>query len=778
MSQAKQIKQQRFDHNRGILESRWPHVWEKLRNPRWTVRLKRLDDKPDGPLVANGFRLASAFDPIGEARVQAESIPDMAEEAWVYGVGHGDLIRVLLERDALRKLYVVVLNPGALLNSLNELDHTDWCADPRVHLEIPSPETTVQRPFAASPTCLKLVPVGDPMEKLRDQIHLELATPFINRDYQKNTLMRERLEENRPFIKNDGDVAQLFDTQVGKPILVVGAGPTLGRHLPELRALIGQGGCKLIAVDSALHALKRAEIEPDIVISIDPYPEVFFLFDGVGRMPGCQLVYFPLLDGAVLQRWSGRRLCAYTSSEIYQKVSESFPKGRLFSAGVVFHPAVDLAVRMGASDVVMFGADFGFPSQETHAHGSPAQRSVSRAPSSDLLQNGDGEVIRTIPVYRNALRDLERYIGIPRERPVHFWNASRRGARIDGCRFLDHGDLLKGLTLKPESAERSGKVLRAASLAQMRRPQLEADALLKQGLRLVRQGYLVQAEEYLETVREMVPALKDAMVEMSVELGLGELMTRHGRLEKADQHLKRSQRLAERERHVLHEAKSRRGLAEMYIRTRDWQKAAELLENALGILRAMDNPVEEAQTRRVMSSFFLANGRPEEARKNLELAVMVLRELHDEWGEAECQLDLAEVMQRQNQMDEAEEALRRALALHESRGDQAGMAMARDRLFVLHLEYGRQGGADRNDCRRFLERSATALRRGMDAQGAEHMTRLIDCILNNLKSGRLRLTPQQINPLLLEMAEQQKRQDSLAVADLLEHKIAHVLFGE
>ena len=147
------------------------------------------------------------------------------------------------------------------------------------------------------------------------------------------------------------------------------------------------------------------------------------------------LVYFPIVHGDVLRLWPGKRLTAYSHSDLYKSVSRAYPKEILFSSGSVLHSALDLAVRMGASKVILLGADFSFPDGKTHVAGSPAFRKKQEVIDHHWVLNGHGERVATFANLRWYLRDLERYIA--QNPQVHFINGSREGARIEGTSYLD-----------------------------------------------------------------------------------------------------------------------------------------------------------------------------------------------------------------------------------------------------------------------------------------------------------------------------------------------------
>ncbi len=197
----------------------------------------------------------------------------------------------------------------------------------------------------------------------------------------------------------------------------------------------------LIAVDTAVKPLLAAGISPDVVVAIDPsHEEELRLFEGVdmASLKQVPLVYFPRVHPEVLRLWPGPRMTAYCKGEEYSKLAVDIPKGTLFSAGTVFHPAVDLAIRMGAAEVVFLGADFAYPNGASHVAGSAHARNTERGAGEPWVMSGRGEKIGTALNLRGFLRDLEHYIeGISH---VRFVNASREGALIRGTSFLENGD--------------------------------------------------------------------------------------------------------------------------------------------------------------------------------------------------------------------------------------------------------------------------------------------------------------------------------------------------
>jgi hypothetical protein len=371
---------------------------------------------PAPALALDGVQLRSRFDPRAEAELQARLVPEGAERATVYGCGQTELVARLLARPALRALRVVVLAPE-VARAVIEHEAPAWLDDPRVELVHPRDCDELELPFAASPADLRLA--GDEGARLRDLVVLELATPLLreHRREQERELAARRAESARRFA-SDPPVAELFGTRPGARLCVAAAGPTLARHYAELR----ERAHELVAVDAALRPLLAAGVVPALVVTQDAHPEgmrrVFDVRDE--RLARVPLVYGADTPPEVLAAWPGPRHA---------------DRDALFSSGSVLHPAVDLAVRLGAREVALFGADFALVGGASHVAGCAWSFRGEVVPGSAWVLDGDGERVASLPNLVGYLRDLERYVA--RHPRVDFVVRARAGAAIRGTRVVE-----------------------------------------------------------------------------------------------------------------------------------------------------------------------------------------------------------------------------------------------------------------------------------------------------------------------------------------------------
>jgi len=418
-----------------IVLRRWPELARRMAAAPALADVRTMQHTPYPCLVAAGIHLHSAYDPSREAALQASLVPPASERAWLYGPGDGELARHLLRRPALRQLEVVCCNLALAELVLHQDELQDWLEDPRVTLHYAADLPGMAKPFTAVPSYLRLADAA--CLRLRDQVLLELATPYINTLFaERQQDLQRQVEANQTALAHDADVATLFGTRPGCTCVVTGAGPSLADQYDWLRRQ--RHRYTLISVDAALAPLGQAGLFPDFALAIDASDLIQRFVTALPPEPYLQvpLVYFPTTNAGVLRSWPGARLCAWPATAAFERLYPPPPRGRLFSAGSVIHPAVDLGVQLGAATVILAGADFAFPGQRSHVAGSDANL-YQVGEARDLLPNGRNEPVPTVPALRGFLRDLERFIADHGR--VRFLNSSREGALIHGTDVLDEG---------------------------------------------------------------------------------------------------------------------------------------------------------------------------------------------------------------------------------------------------------------------------------------------------------------------------------------------------
>lgn len=411
-----------LQNNLAIIKKRWPELYCRLEdadpNSLHVIELENT-------LLINGIQLCSNYNRAAEAALQAGSVSALDKTVTVYGPAVGDLPRALLQKREALQLQIVLLNRAVFLYSLAFYDQQDWLEHPAVSLLFPLDMMSLHTPFCCSPA--ELILAEEATAPLRDRIEQELNLEFSNRRHiTSNAIGQQQMRACLPFLQQDSSISKLSSPE-NPEIFVAAAGPTLETHFEYLK----ENNVYLIAVDAALRALLPLGIIPDIVVSIDSIASHLFSGLNLSSLAHTPLVYFPGADTKLLKQWPGPRFFSCGNTAMYDTVPDQFKTPHLFSAGSVIHPAVDLAVYLGAKKITLLGADFSFTKSKSHASATHSQESlltVERA--RHQVTSGQGKQVGTTANFKSYLRDLEVFIHTHQE--ITFLNGSCEGARIAG----------------------------------------------------------------------------------------------------------------------------------------------------------------------------------------------------------------------------------------------------------------------------------------------------------------------------------------------------------
>lgn len=414
--------------NSAIIARRWPAVFAWLEQQDVNSVNAELVEGRGSTLSVNGIQLTSRHDRVAEAEQHTASVPNKAPAVVLYGTGLGDAQRVLLKRKKLKELHVRIMNSAVFALVLHLLDNSDWLADPRVTLDIAGNYSVVELPYVCLSAELELA--DSHSLKIRDRLLIDIKRVLANLHFSaQSTWLIERLESNLELLRKDRDVAELFGTLRGGEAFVIATGPTLMNHYQKLKAIREQEKRPLfICVDTAFKPLLDHGIRPDIVVSMDKNIHSGILLPEASE--GITLVYMPMVQNEVLSQWKGPRYAALEVHEGYEQIRKKIKRTTLVTNGSVIHPAADLAVRMGAKRVTLFGADFAFPGEHTHASWGKGELGLKTNMANHSVVDGHGQQVKTMFAFCIYLNHLEVYIANHPE--VAFFNTCRDGALIQG----------------------------------------------------------------------------------------------------------------------------------------------------------------------------------------------------------------------------------------------------------------------------------------------------------------------------------------------------------
>ncbi len=221
------------------------------------------------------------------------------------------------------------------------------------------------------------------------------------------SLQVRNLLSNLALLPRAGDLSHVSTSM---PVVVVGAGPSLGEIFPTLRSV--RKDIILMAVDTALPRLAAESLPPDIVVALEA--QVFNLLDFLPRpdpsiLIACEMSCHPtvprLFDGRVRffsSEFAPLRL--FTRMAGAGMLPCPFPA--LGSVGVA---AVKAALGLTTGEIFLAGLDFSYPGSLTHAGGTPHHLAALAAAA--RLEPVEGSSFRAIEARRPSV--LEDKTGKP-----------------------------------------------------------------------------------------------------------------------------------------------------------------------------------------------------------------------------------------------------------------------------------------------------------------------------------------------------------------------------
>ncbi len=191
------------------------------------------------------------------------------------------------------------------------------------------------------------------------------------------------------------------------PVIICGAGPSLNDAIPHLPTV--KGRALILCVDSALPALLKHDIIPDLMISVDPIKEDFNFKDprvknipGVFPMP-CRNFIF---DGRTAPSFFYN--CAGSIAALFAD-TYGIELPDLKATSSVGNHAYAVAEYLGSRTIILTGIDMAYKNNRTHADGTLLEnQDSSTLPCQTMVKGVDGSMLASdlsMNMYRTQLEE-------------------------------------------------------------------------------------------------------------------------------------------------------------------------------------------------------------------------------------------------------------------------------------------------------------------------------------------------------------------------------------
>ncbi len=158
--------------------------------------------------------------------------------------------------------------------------------------------------------------------------------------------------------------------QITLPIVVAAAGLSLEEHRDILQRT--RDSFFLLAVDTALPALKGYGVTPDLVLALEG--GFYNIYDFLGNSTNMPPMAVDMLSHKQTPRVCGETCffvtTQFASCQLLTRLQHTFALSQLPAVGSVGPAAVALALQMTRHEVILCGLDFAYQLGKTHARGS------------------------------------------------------------------------------------------------------------------------------------------------------------------------------------------------------------------------------------------------------------------------------------------------------------------------------------------------------------------------------------------------------------------------
>lgn len=294
-------------------------------------------------LFAGQIPLHDPEDPWKEAKRLTENVPDKTF-LLVLGLGLGYHIDLLQKKGC----KVLVFEPS---KEIVEICKKEGVISNWKNIIVLSDEEALKSALESMESVPVLVHPGSARiyGKLFKKLIADIQKILWMKETSKKTLKKfERHRLLNKKINLSKKYRKLKIKKLNVPVLIAGAGPSLQWLLKREDAKQLLQRCVFLAVDTALPALRKRNLEPDAVVSVDPQPDNALHLTGWRKTVLAEVGAFPSFENPVL----------FQSESPAWKDLPFLPAG-----GNVSYAAVEIALEMKANPLILTGVDFEIKSE-------------------------------------------------------------------------------------------------------------------------------------------------------------------------------------------------------------------------------------------------------------------------------------------------------------------------------------------------------------------------------------------------------------------------------
>ncbi|WP_040952417.1 motility associated factor glycosyltransferase family protein [Gorillibacterium massiliense] len=454
-----------FDRNIHFLEQNYPQLLPIINSGDFSscTRLTTKNQEPNIILNMDGTEtyLHSKYNAEEEARKWVLSLDEsviLSEHILIVGCGLGFFLEQLLHHSKSSSIYIYEPNVQVLKEWAHFRDMTKALSYPKVRLFVVGEDELFHSVIAQTvssyvsntfsiispPVYKRMYPnlANELQQKIRDALYAHKTNQATLSSFNKEWL--ENVLYNLPYVQEANSTVKFKDSFKGATAIIVGSGPSLKYDVDYLRSL--KSKCLIISAGSSIQALLHHGISPHLIVSMDggiPNYKVFENTD-TGNVP---LVFCSQINYRIVENYKAPLFSSILETDALTPSiigSESLPSFQ--STTSVTGTAMQLAVYMGASEIVLTGQDLSYPERQYYtpgvSHISTDIMDSELNGAKELVPNVDGGENPTTLKMKVTLNDLGLLVQLIQLQGVRVINASKHGAIIPNTEWKPMEELM------------------------------------------------------------------------------------------------------------------------------------------------------------------------------------------------------------------------------------------------------------------------------------------------------------------------------------------------
>lgn len=463
--------------NVNSLKQYFPDLWNKIKDIKNDEEIK-VEATPSNEWtisVSNelGWNLIhSKYNPGKEALKFIESLEDIGDRhVLFYGVGLGYHIDHLIQRYPKMEFSIYEPNPHIFkaLLTLRKLD--EW--SPKKSLKNVMVQTsddeciqylTSFTSYLDQDVFIVILPSYERIFLEQTKLFIETFRNVVFR--KKDYIISGKIFAKRMAINGILNIPKIIESPnileghngmfVGKPAVLVAAGPSLNDEYENLRNIKEKGLAYIFAVGSAVNALLAQDIIPDGVFSYDGSilnTQVFqkIIEENLYQIP---LIFGSTIGFETLQKYPGK-VANFIVRDDY--IIDTFLKRKdggnftyINRFGSISTLTLQVLLNVGFSPVVLVGQNFGYRADQFYAKGIQYIKS-------ELVEEQKKTAVTTIDVYGNEILCSRVHIKMKTEmeelikqlKTTNVINTTKGGAKIEGTHFIEMNEVINNYLHTP-----------------------------------------------------------------------------------------------------------------------------------------------------------------------------------------------------------------------------------------------------------------------------------------------------------------------------------------